>query len=54
MNTHFVNTAKKLNDNKYHNAEYIPNYRSFLKHRVKSSITFSDIETPENGNHKQH
>ena len=47
LNTHFVNTAKKLNNNKYHNAEYIPNYRSFLKHHVKSSITFSDIETPE-------
>ena len=49
LNTHFVNTVKKLNNNKYHNAEYIPNYRSFLKHRVKStcSITFSDIETSE-------
>ena len=47
LNIHFVKTAKKLNDKKYHNAEYIPNYRNFLKHRVKSSITFNDVETSE-------
>ena len=47
LNTHFVKTAKKLNDKKYHNAEYIPNYRNFLKHRVKSSITLNDVETSE-------
>ena len=47
LKIHFVKTAKKLNDKKYHNAECIPNYRNFLKHRVKSSITFNDVETSE-------
>ena len=47
LDIHFVKTAKKLGDGKYHDAEYMPNCGNFLKHRVKSSITFDDVETSE-------